>query len=259
MRRLFIVTFMALLVISPITPTLAAPPFQESGGEVYTVQAGDWLSKLAEKYYGDPLAFPTIVEATNAKAAEDNSFSVIDNADLIEVGQKLWIPAKAGQAAAPPPASGPQSTVIELADGTQCLFAGTGATLAFDGKRLNYTCGFQGEDQVGLIGDVLVQNGDLIAEKAIIGHNNDGFYLKESINVSGPAAVVELGDGTQCLNAGQGATLAFEGKRLNFSCGIQNEDQLGLLGDLQPRRPSFWPRRRSSATVIAASLSKRRR
>jgi LysM repeat protein len=113
---------MALLAISPIT--LAAPPGQEGDGEIYTVQAGDWLSKLAEKYYGDPLAFLVIVEATNAKATEDSSFSVIDNPDLIEVGQKLWIPAQAGQVAASPPTNAPQSTVIELADGTQCLFAG---------------------------------------------------------------------------------------------------------------------------------------
>lgn len=43
-------------------------------------------------------AYPVIVEATNAKAAEDDSyaacysFAAIENPDLIEVGQKLWIP-----------------------------------------------------------------------------------------------------------------------------------------------------------------------
>lgn len=112
MRRLIIATFIVLLAMSSIT--LAAPPVQEGEGEAYTVQAGDWLSKLAEKYYGDPLAFPAIVEATNAKAADDNSFSVIDNADLIEVGQKLWIPAQAGPVAASPPPSAPQVTSSQL-------------------------------------------------------------------------------------------------------------------------------------------------
>jgi heat shock protein HslJ len=119
MRRLIIATFMALLIMLPITPTLAAPPGQASDGEVYTVQAGDWLSKLAEKYYGDPRAYPMIVEATNAKATEDSSFTVIDNPDLIKVGQKLWIPAQAGQTAAPspaatatPPATSPQLTGV---------------------------------------------------------------------------------------------------------------------------------------------------
>lgn len=31
----------------------------------YTVQSDDWLSKIAEKFYGDVLAFPAIAEATN--------------------------------------------------------------------------------------------------------------------------------------------------------------------------------------------------
>jgi hypothetical protein len=51
-----------------------------------------------------------IVEATNARAAEDVSFVVIDNPDLIEVGQKLWIPAQAGQIATPPLAGEPQAS-----------------------------------------------------------------------------------------------------------------------------------------------------
>lgn len=66
---------------------------QEAGdGEVYTVQSGDWLSKIAEKYYGDAGAYPAIIEATNARSAEDGSFVAITNPDVIEVGQKLWVP-----------------------------------------------------------------------------------------------------------------------------------------------------------------------
>ena len=34
--------------------------------ENYTVQADDWLSKLADKFYGDIFAYPAIFEATNA-------------------------------------------------------------------------------------------------------------------------------------------------------------------------------------------------
>lgn len=91
-----LILLVTLLAISfTLGVAKAAPPGQDPGGEVYTVQAGDWLSKLAEKYYGDMLAYPTIVEATNVKAAEDASFAVIDDPNLIEVGQKLWIPATA--------------------------------------------------------------------------------------------------------------------------------------------------------------------
>ena len=71
----------------------AAPPSQ-TGGETYAVQADDWLSKLADKFYGDVFAWPAIWEATNAKATEDDSFAVIEDPNVIEVGQKLWIPSQ---------------------------------------------------------------------------------------------------------------------------------------------------------------------
>ncbi|NJN99825.1 MAG: hypothetical protein HC875_39835 [Anaerolineales bacterium] len=51
------------------------------------------MSKIAEKQYGDPLTYPAIVEATNAKAAEDSSFAVISDPNVLEAGQKLWLPA----------------------------------------------------------------------------------------------------------------------------------------------------------------------
>lgn len=86
-----------ILVISIMMMTLnvvaAAPSAQTEEGQEYVVQADDWLSKLADKFYGDIFAWPVIFEATNAKAAEDASFAVIENPDLIEIGQKLWIPA----------------------------------------------------------------------------------------------------------------------------------------------------------------------
>lgn len=59
------------------------------------VQADDWLSKIAEKAYGDVLAYPAIAEATNAKDAEDASFATIENVDIIEIGWKLCIPSAA--------------------------------------------------------------------------------------------------------------------------------------------------------------------
>jgi len=80
-----------------VTTVTAAPRTPTPGSEVYIVQADDWLSKLAQKYYGDALAYPAIVEATNAKAAEDTTFAPITNPDVIEVGQKLWIPTHHGR------------------------------------------------------------------------------------------------------------------------------------------------------------------
>jgi transforming growth factor-beta-induced protein len=62
----------------------------------YTVQADDWLSKIAEKSLGDVLAYPQIVDATNAAAAESSKYGMIDNPDVIEVGQVVCIPSTEG-------------------------------------------------------------------------------------------------------------------------------------------------------------------
>jgi heat shock protein HslJ len=67
-----------------------------AAGEAYIVQPGDWLTKIARNFYGDAGAYRLIVDATNAKAAEDESFAVIDDPNLIQVGQKLWIPSQPG-------------------------------------------------------------------------------------------------------------------------------------------------------------------
>jgi peptide/nickel transport system substrate-binding protein len=84
---LLVITMLAVWV-----PTaLAAPPAQE--GQDYVVVADDWLSKLAEKYLGNPMAYPAIVEYTNQKHAEDASYAEITDPDLIEVGWKIYIPS----------------------------------------------------------------------------------------------------------------------------------------------------------------------
>lgn len=57
------------------------------------VQADDWLSKIAEKFYGNPVAFPAIVAATNAKATTDDTYAALDNPDVIELGWKLCVPS----------------------------------------------------------------------------------------------------------------------------------------------------------------------
>ena len=56
------------------------------------VQAEDSLSILANKFYGNVLAFPVIADATNEMAATDSSYATIENPDVIEVGWKLCIP-----------------------------------------------------------------------------------------------------------------------------------------------------------------------
>jgi ABC-type glycerol-3-phosphate transport system substrate-binding protein len=106
MSKKLLNVLLVIVMLAVLVPTaLAAPPAQE--GQDYVVVADDWLSKLADKYLGNPMAYPAIVEYTNQKHAEDASYAEITNPDLIEVGWKVYIPSAeeaAALAPAPPPA-----------------------------------------------------------------------------------------------------------------------------------------------------------
>lgn len=54
---------------------------QDSGDTVYTVQSGDTLGAIAQKYYGDAAQYKKIAHYNN-----------ISNPDLIKVGQQIKIP-----------------------------------------------------------------------------------------------------------------------------------------------------------------------
>jgi len=85
---------LALTVTATLTATAAAAPPHAAGACTdYSVQADDWLSKLSEKFLGDVLAYPVIVDATTAAAQSDASYAAITNPDVIEIGWKLCIPA----------------------------------------------------------------------------------------------------------------------------------------------------------------------
>ena len=98
MKKVLAVAIVMALLALMVSAVGAAAPVQQEGGEEYFVQANDWLSKLAEKQYGDVLAWPVIWKATNLKAEADDSFAAIPDPDIIEVGQKLWIPDEAAAA-----------------------------------------------------------------------------------------------------------------------------------------------------------------
>ncbi len=90
-----IISIVALLALI-ITLAPATVLAQEGKCEAdVVVQADDWLSKIAEKFYGDVLAYQAIADATNAKAATDSSYATIEDVDLIEPGWKLCIPPTA--------------------------------------------------------------------------------------------------------------------------------------------------------------------
>lgn len=95
MRKIIsIVSLFTLMVfLFALAPVSTLAQAEVACEEDVTVQADDWLSKFADKFYGDPLAFPAIFEATNAKAAVDDSYATIENADLIEIGWKICVPS----------------------------------------------------------------------------------------------------------------------------------------------------------------------
>ncbi|MCB0194719.1 MAG: LysM peptidoglycan-binding domain-containing protein [Anaerolineae bacterium] len=90
MKRLTLLLTVVLLISSLSTALAQAPE-----GEEYIIQPGDTLNKIAEAAYGDGSFYPGIIDATNAKADEDDTFTVIQNPNLIVPGQKLWIPTLA--------------------------------------------------------------------------------------------------------------------------------------------------------------------
>jgi iron complex transport system substrate-binding protein len=96
-QQRFLIWLWLTLIVTVLVPLVAwaAPPPQEQNVciEEYTVQADDWLSKIAAKFLGDTLAYPAIVTATNQEQAQDSSFAQITDPDLIEVGWKICIPA----------------------------------------------------------------------------------------------------------------------------------------------------------------------
>ena len=93
-RIIHILSIMLLLAVmfslAPAQHTFAQEVTCEDDA---VVQADDWLSKLADKFYGDALAFPAIFEATNTKATTDDSYAIMASPDFIEVGWKLCIPS----------------------------------------------------------------------------------------------------------------------------------------------------------------------
>ena len=94
--------FIGLVLALSLAPAVSAAQPKQDGAtciQEVTVQADDWLSKIAEKVYGDPLLYPVIVEATNVMSQADDSFAKIEDPDLIEIGWKLCLPEAPDMAA----------------------------------------------------------------------------------------------------------------------------------------------------------------
>ena len=120
-RRILVLLAVALLpaaLLTAVVPLAAQTTPPSACLQTYVVQPGDWLSTIAKQAYGDSLAWPAIVDATNAAARSDATFTTITNPERIEVGQKLCLPVRAGT----PPAL-PAAMVAAAATPTATLLA----------------------------------------------------------------------------------------------------------------------------------------
>jgi dipeptidyl aminopeptidase/acylaminoacyl peptidase len=85
-----------VLCLVALLITMISLPVQAQGGVTcaadVTVKSGDALTTLAGRYYGDILAYTAIIAATNAKAAVDQSYTQIDDPNVLGLGWKLCIP-----------------------------------------------------------------------------------------------------------------------------------------------------------------------
>ncbi len=66
-----------------LAPEAAVSDYQAATSQTYTVQSGDTLSKISERYYGNSHDYMKIFNANKDK---------LNDPDEIEVGQELTIP-----------------------------------------------------------------------------------------------------------------------------------------------------------------------
>lgn len=81
--------FIAILIAILVLPAVAFA----QGGSDYTIQADDTLGKIAEKQYGDPLAFTAIVYYNNLKATDNEAYTLIADPNVVEPGWTIYLPS----------------------------------------------------------------------------------------------------------------------------------------------------------------------
>lgn len=119
MFKKFINIVLLISLLLALVPAVAlAQEGDQPAGQEYTIQKDDWLSKLADKYLGNVLAYDAIVQATNQMAAQDSKFTAIQNPDLIEPGWVIWIPA---------PTAAPEKGFFAAIEERGTLIVGTSA------------------------------------------------------------------------------------------------------------------------------------
>ena len=115
---------------------------------------------------------------------------------------------------------------IRLPDQRLCTYVGPQPRQSDFGTSLTYDCG----DDRGIQGAVTVEGTHMTLDRERrASFRQDAGVRVETVRFL--IAEIVLADGTVCRHAGDGATLAFGGKRLNYTCGRS----AGLIGDIDMR------------------------
>lgn len=110
---------------------------------------------------------------------------------------------------------------------TLCQFAGMGATIAIEGQRANFTCETADTQTVVLLGEVTPGAEGWLIDQAVLAEG-DNSTATETRQVM--VTHIRLEDGTLCAWAGNGATIAIDEQRVNFTCETPD---VALLGEIE--------------------------
>ncbi len=163
--------------------------------------------------------------------------------------------------------TGDVTGLVALPSGEICGYAGGGATLAFDGLRLSWTCEVAPSGPRGLLGDPVVLGETSVSWRiGSTARRSDGagFELARLDSVDARVVRFTTVAGTTCSFAGEGATLAFAGDRVNYTCdgdavaiGALKGDARGLsatIGTLVRTDESFELRRPRTVRIRTVEL-----
>ncbi|MFU8887332.1 MAG: META domain-containing protein [Trueperaceae bacterium] len=130
--------------------------------------------------------------------------------------------------------AGEATGLVTLPSGEVCGYAGEGATLAFDGLRLSWTCEVAPSGPRGLFGEPVVLGDTNVSWR--IGStarraDGGGFELARLESVDARVVRFTTVTGSSCAFAGEGATLAFGGERVNYTCDGDEVAVGSLTGD----------------------------
>ena len=128
-----LITFLSLALLALPGAALAQEPIDCQ--EDYTVQAGDWLSKIADKYFGDVMAYYALTAATNGQA--DASYADIANPDMIEPGWKVCIPAAESVPALMAAGAASAASEMDTPSGGASLTATSWTLTALNGDKVD--------------------------------------------------------------------------------------------------------------------------